>query len=408
VSRKSGARAVARLTSTRVAALRPGRRQRDIADPERRGLTLRMETNGTKAWLFRYKWRGQSIRLSLGRFPTTSLADARESAGEYRKALERGIDPRAAAPIRRAKPAAGGTAGSPHSVEFLAEEFMARHVRPHRKNPEYVQRILDKDVLPEWTGRDARTITPREVVELLDKVVARGRRVMANRVAAVLSQLFRYGIHRAIVETSPVQLLMRPGGKEKPRERALSTHELKAILKDPGGAFRFDRMQHVALILLLTGQRRGELALARWSDIDLKAGTWRIPDENAKTGKGHVVPLSEWAVQEFKALQKAAKSSPFVLPGKDGKTIESKLLTRSLARCQARCKELKVDKFTLHDLRRTCRTGLAALRIAPHIAERVLNHAQERIPGTYDVHDYLEEKRDALDKWGAHLRGLIE
>jgi integrase len=68
--------------------------------------------------------------------------------------------------------------------------------------------------------------------------------------------------------------------------------------------------------------------------------------------------------------------------------------------------ELGIAEFTLHDLRRTCRTGLARLKIAPHIAERVLNHAQEKIPGTYDTHDYLEEKREALDKWAAHLASL--
>lgn len=65
-----------------------------------------------------------------------------------------------------------------------------------------------------------------------------------------------------------------------------------------------------------------------------------------------------------------------------------------------------MEAFTLHDLRRTCRTGLARLKVAPHIAERVLNHAQEKIPGTYDVHDYLDEKREALEQWTAHLEAL--
>ena len=158
---------------------------------------------------------------------------------------------------------------------------------------------------------------------------------------------------------------------------------------------------------MLTGQRRGELALARWKNVDLKAKTWTIPNEDAKAGKGHVVPLTDWAVQEFEALKALAKHSAFVLPDDTGKApINPKLLARGVARCQKRMKKLGVEAFTLHDLRRTCRTGLARLKVAPHIAERVLNHAQEKIPGTYDVHDYLDEKREALEQWTAHLEAL--
>jgi integrase len=74
----------------------------------------------------------------------------------------------------------------------------------------------------------------------------------------------------------------------------------------------------------------------------------------------------------------------------------------------SRFRKIGIANFTLHDLRRTCRTGLARLRVEPHIAERVLNHAQERIAGTYDVHDYLDERRAALDRWADHLRGLVQ
>jgi len=158
----------------------------------------------------------------------------------------------------------------------------------------------------------------------------------------------------------------------------------------------------------LTGQRRGELALARWAEIDFKKRIWRIPDENSKNGRGHTVPLSAWAVQEFEALHRLARHNRYVLPNEssDG-PMDPKLLTRGVARCLPRMKKMKIGEFTLHDLRRTCRTGLARLKIAPHIAERVLNHAQEKIPGTYDTHDYIDEKRDALDRWADHLQKLV-
>jgi integrase len=232
---------------------------------------------------------------------------------------------------------------------------------------------------------------------------------MANRTAALLGQLFKFAIHRRIVSTTPVQLLYRPGGKEKPRERALSDIELRAFLANPTACTRYERLAHTILILLLTGQRRGELALARWSEIDYESRTWRIPDENSKSGRGHVVPLTDWAVREFEALQRSANRSRWVLPANGGEDhLDPKQLTRSVAKCQDRFQKQGIQPFTLHDLRRTCRTGLARLKIEPQIAERVLNHVQERVPGTYDRHDYLDEKRDALKKWAAYLEKLRE
>jgi integrase len=88
--------------------------------------------------------------------------------------------------------------------------------------------------------------------------------------------------------------------------------------------------------------------------------------------------------------------------------IEAKLLTRSVARCLPRLKKARVEPFTLHDLRRTCRTGLARLGVRPDIAERVLNHAVGGVAGVYDVHGYMDERRDALDRWAAHLAGLAK
>jgi integrase len=367
----------------------------------------------SRAWLLRFKFRKEESRILLGHFPGTSLDAARAAARDYQEKARQGIDPRRARPRRRNMPSpktgSADIAGAArHTMEHLVADYMERHAKPQHRRPEYVQAILERDVLPEWRGRDARTVSPTEVIALLDKVLDRGSKVMANRLASLLSQLFRWGIHRRIVDDSPVKLLYRPGGKEKPRERTLADAELRVLLSiDP--LPRWDRLHRTINLLLLTGQRRGELALARWADVDLKAGTWRIPDEVSKNGRGHTVPLSDWAVDEFKALRREAAGSTFVFPvdGNPKASADPKLLTRNLARAQERFQKLGIEAFTLHDLRRTCRTGLAKLQIPPHVAERVLNHAQQRIPGTYDVHDYLPEKRDALVKWAKHLQEIL-
>jgi integrase len=402
------------MVATRLAALPAG----DSTDPATPGLQMRVRSkrgDASRTWLLRYRWREECVRIVIGHYPGMSLAEARERAQELHKAIDDGIDPRRARPQRRERTSslplssAPAARGAKHTVEFLVSEFTERYLRPHRKDPQYAEQILARDVLPKWKGRDARSIAPAEVIELLDGIVDRGSPVQANRTASVLGQLFKFAIHRRIVAATPVQLLFRPGGKEKPRERSLSDEELRAYLAGPKTCTRYERLSHVITLLLLTGQRRGELALARWDDIDLKARTWTIRDEIAKGGRGHVVPLSDRAAREFDALRQLAKRSrsAWVLPANGGEHhIDPKQLTRGVAKCLERFKQQGIAAFTLHDLRRTCRTGLARLKVAPHIAERVLNHAQETMAGTYDRHAYMDEKRAALEQWAAHLAGL--
>jgi len=398
-----------------VGGLPPGTVLADAAQPGLQ-IVVRERGNGkaTRSWVLRYKFKGVPNRIVLGHFPEVSLDTARDDAKKLRELARQGIDPAKARPKRRPGKGSSTVAtpepGDRHSVEFLLAEFVARYLhRPNGpKRPEYAEAILSK-VQPEWAGRDARAIKPRDVLTLLDKIVDRGSPVMANRVAALLGQLFKYGIHRQIVETTPVQLLYRPGGKEKARTRALSEDELRAYLKNPKACTRYERLAHVVTLLLLTGQRRGELALARWSDIDFRAKAWTIPDANSKAGRGHVLPLTDWALEEFRALKAEAEGSPWVLPANGGdKPVDPKLLTRGVAKCLKRFEKAGIEAFTLHDLRRTCRTGLARLKVEPHIAERVLNHVQEKIPGTYDRHAYVDEKRAALEKWAAHLQTLLQ
>jgi integrase len=402
-------RNAARLTSGRVESLKPRDHRYEINDPACAGLQLRVADTGVKSWHWRFYWHGKRARLVLGVWPKTGLAEAHEKAEAARALLRRGIDPRRAgitvAPrVKSERPPAEGPPG--HTVEHLAREFMTRHVKRQRRRPEYVQQILDASVLPRWARRDARTIKPREIIELLDEIADRAP-VMANRVAGLLSQMFRFGIHRAIVETTPVQLLYRPGGKEKPRARVFLEDELKAFLTNLDDACRFQRLPHVLTLLLLTLQRRSELALAEWREFNFTDKTWTIPDEHAKAGKGHVLPLSEWAIEELQKLKVMADGSRYVLPNADGSApADPKYITRSVARCLKRFQKHGVAAFTPHDLRRTGRTGLARLGVKVDIAERVLNHARERIEATYDVHEYVDEKREALQTWAKYLAEL--
>jgi len=171
----------ARLVSTRVSALPPG----TYTDPGQTGLQLRVHQKQggySRTWLLRFKFRGEESRILLGHFPETTLDAARGLARDYREKAAQGIDPRRARPRRRQRsPQSSSAAVAPgparHSIEFLASEYLERHVMPNRKRPDYVARILDKDVLPTWKGRDARTIEAHEVIESV--------RPFENRVSAL-------------------------------------------------------------------------------------------------------------------------------------------------------------------------------------------------------------------------------
>jgi integrase len=434
-----------KFTPTYIYALKPAASICDISDPAIAGLVLRVTPAGSKAWLFRFKWQGTPTRITLGKFPGLGLAEARQLATKNREWLDRGIDPRRAAdrigarvererPLLRARvenPEVQSQAPDPSdfaqrlaatprdfipkpdptdrsSVLFLAYEYIERWFKAQDKNSKEACRMLRADVLPNWHWRDARTITSREVIELLDVVVKRGAPVMANNLAQMLGHMFRFAIHRSIVADSPVQLLYKPGGKARRRKRVLSEDELRSFVKNLPAICRKSKRAHVLMILLLTMQRRSELGLAEWSEFDFAQKRWKIPAEHTKSRREQAVPLTDWAIAELQALKKHARGSRFVLPGKQANTpANPKLITRGVKRLLPRFQKYGIAAFTPHDLRRTGRTTLGRLRVTPFIGERVINHSKDVLQETYDLWDYFDEKRDALERLECYLHSLL-
>jgi integrase len=231
--------------------------------------------------------------------------------------------------------------------------------------------------------------------------------MQANHTARALRKLFKFGKRRKIVEHNPAADLGTPGGESKQRDRNLVNNpaELRALLRAPQAAFRTTVLTHVAMLLLLTGQRLQELVRSRWVWVDFDARTWTFPNHVSKT-RGNIVPLSDEAIFHFRELHKLARGSAFVVPKRSDPSTNKppKEFTRSMRRCVKRIAKLGVDAFTLHDLRRTCRTGLGMLGVPPHVARAVTNHKKEiETDEVYDQWTYLPEKRDALERWAAYV-----
>jgi len=358
-----------------------------------------------------YRRGGKLRRLTLGRYPAMSLAEALERHHAQRKLLNRGIDPRETKrrTVKRQEEtqrrAAKGT------IDAIADEYIKRYAKPNKITWREDERMIEKDVLSHWRGRPARDLRRRDVVTLLDTIMDRGAPVAANGTFAVLTRMFGFALERDLLGASPVAGVKRPF-EEKPRKRAVSDSEIRSFWRTLPET-KIPRPQQLALKLLLaTGQRRGELTKAKVGHVNLESGIWTIPPEliNKKRGdvSPHEVPLNSVAMELVRELVAITYGSDWILasPKTDGH-IDERALTRSLAK---NLHHFNVDEpFTPHDFRRTVTTRLAELGVPHHVIQKVLNHEPGDITArVYDRHDYLCEKRQALDQWVQQLKVICE
>ncbi len=402
------------FTDRFLAALKPAAKAYDVTDPTRKGLIVRLTPAGTKTFYFRYRRAGAGARLLIGHYPTVSLQQAYEAHAEFTRRLHRGEDPLASPALATPRASDEPTVGD------LADEFLRRYVYLERKRPEEAEQAIRANVLKRWKNRPAKSITRRDAILLLDRIVDRGSPVMANRIAALLSQMFRFGVERGLIEASPLVALPRPGGREKPRERTLTETEIRTLWRKLGRAHMSRAVQNALKLVLVTGQRPGEVAQALCCEFDLKNALWTIPVERSKNGKAHAVPLSPLARAVLRHIERetagvadrpADNTEPpeALLPSpwrveRDGAPLTVRSLSQSLRKNLG---HIGLAAFTPHDLRRTAASGMTACGVPRLHVEKVLNHTTGDVAEIYDRHDYAAEKRAALERWGERLLGIL-
>jgi integrase len=245
-------------------------------------------------------------------------------------------------------------------------------------------------------------ITRRDVLDLLDRTVDRGSPIAANRTLAAVRKLFAWCVDRDIITLSPCSGV-KPPALERSRDRVLTDSELVAVwmaATDLGYPFG-----SLVQLLLLTAQRRDEVAGMRWTEIDLGNRLWTLPRERVKNNQPHEVPLSEAAMSLLEAVPRIA--GPFVL------TTNGQSPASGYSKGKRRLDTLmpaSVIPWRLHDLRRTAATGMARIGIDMPVVERVLNHTSGSfggVAGIYQRHDYRDEKAKALEAWGRLVTSLV-
>jgi integrase len=355
-----------------------------------------LQPSGARSFAVRYRLGGRSRKYTVGPYPAIDLKTARALASQALRAVAEGRDPGQEKIASRSERA--------DTFEAVAKQFVELHCRRANRprTIEGTQQLLDLHVLPRWRRRLIKDITRRDVLDLLDGLVAGGRPIAANRALTAIRKLFNWCIERDILAVSPCAGV-KPPTPEQARDRTLDDGELGSVwhaadqLGGPYGA--------LVRLLILTGQRRDEVARMTWREVDLDARLWTLPRERSKNGQPHDIPLSDPAAAILESLPRIGDT--FVL------TTDGKAAASNYAVNKRRLDALlpaDMPPFWLHDLRRSVASGMARLAINLPVIEKVLNHTSGSFGGivaVYQRHDFANEKRDALERWGAHVADLV-
>lgn len=388
------------LTNTQsVTSLKPQTAPYLVRDSKIPGLELRVATDGTKTWTLRYRVHGQRRRLKLGRFSRISLAKARARAIAELRKVDGGIDPQAE---RQAQREAIERAKK-DSIDTLCEDYIERHAKVKKRTWRADAGKIKNDILTKWKGRPVSSITRRDCVELIQGIADRGAPIVANRVAALLSRLFRFAVDHEIIASNPAAHLPKPGIERTARPegdvepKPYDDDEIRAIwtATEP-----LDAAPRVIYRLgLLTGQRPSEISDLEWREID--ASWWTIPGRRAKNGRDHRVYLVKAAVDELTCVPRL-DDEPFVFAGYRGKRQLATINTQVFA-------DVRRRQNPRHAMRDTVASGLAAAGVPVEHISRVLNHSVGlRVTAGYNAYAYDKEKRLAMGKWDRRLKATLE
>lgn len=367
---------------------------------DRGGLGIRIGEK-SRIWVFRYSFEGRRLMMTLGEYPVKSLEEARKEAAAAKLKVKLGIDPGAEKKeVRQTRKAA------PTVADFI-EEFYDRKLKGTRSGKER-KRLLTYDVLPHLGKKKMADIKRRDITALLDDIEDRAP-VVRNRVYSVLHLMFKTAIKRGVVDTSPCTDFDK--AEETHRERVLSDEEIKlvwAALDLTNKKFGIYAITKLALkMVLVTGQRPGEVCGMAEDELDFKAKIWTIPASRMKGKTAHRVPLTNMALEIIEQARSYSGDSPFVFkaPHTD-KPITSNALPKAMLRHWE--EEIGLpEAATPHDMRRTVRTRFAELGVEDIIAERVLAHKLQGIAKVYNHYAYDKEKREALTQWEKKLRLIV-
>jgi len=383
----------------------PGERY-SINDALVPGLAVRVTDRGVRSFVMAKRWPGgspHSTARTLGRVGAMKLTDAREKAIDWIKLHQQGIDPKR----EEEKARLAQTTAQANTFGVVVDDFISRKLKGQRRG-KAVEAEIRRDLLPFLKNRPITEITKRDIVKRIEAIRDRSP-AQAHHLLSHCKVLFNWAIARDIygLEVSPCDRLRAKEliGTMQPRQRVLTDAELRAIWHHSEAlGYPFAPLFRM---VMLTGQRRSEVAGARWREFDLDAAVWTIPPERFKSASTHIVPLTDDALAVLATCPRFA-GGDCVFTSKNGATPPSEIDPARHQLMKLIEAELgALPDWTLHDVRRTVRTRLSGLRIPEPVAELVIGHGKKGLARIYDQHLYADEMREALDLWAGQLRKIV-
>lgn len=388
-----------------------------------RGLVLDVRPSGQRTWFVRYQPGGRKSRkfrwYKIGDAKTFGLKDAIDQADSVVRAVQgENRDPQAE---RVAEVRQGLTFGE------LFEDWYDRHAVPklarHETDRAYYRNHLEGE-LGKTRLQDLKRL---EIGKLRDRIAKNASPLTSNTAIELIGRVLNWALDEGIIDVNPAARL-RKVGVRKPRERVLGHGDIRIfwsaleameemtgehMARGEKGRMLSPATRSILRLLLLTGQRRGEVSGALKSELQLggKEPVWTIPSERTKNGLLHRLPLCPRAAEEFaKAVAASPEKSPYVFPSPDA-PLDAPVTALSVTRAMNRLvTELKIATVSPHDLRRTVGTEMASMGLPVHVRALVLNHSPESRSVTdavYNRYAYDKEKRQALSRWEGRLRMIV-
>jgi len=380
-----------RLTELTVHKLPPAAATYLVWDTHQRGLAIRIQPTGRKAWYVVYSRRGRPRWLHLGDAGVIGLADARQMAAEAMLAVAKGKDPAAE---KRAQRGSG-------SFEELAQRYVETYAKKNNKSWQQPDRLVRRYLLPRWGKLQAAAIVRADVKTLMGSIAAP---VLANQILAAASAIFSWAVKEEIVAGNPCRGVDR--NETKSRERVLSDSDLPRFWSalDDTGLVASSALK----MILLSGQRPGEVSHMRREHI--VDGWWEMPGEpvpalgwpGTKNSQTHRIWLPAPAQALLAELDDKAAEG-FVFAGPGGRPVDG-----LDAAMRAICAKLGVERATPHDLRRTHGSTITALGFGRDAMNRIQNHREGGIASVYDRHGYAEETKRVMNSVASKIIALVE
>jgi integrase len=354
-------------------------------DSDLSGLVLRVTQSGAKSFCFPYRFGKRTHRLTLGRYPAMSLKEARQKVLAAKTQLHNGVDPRAEKHEKRQ--------AKDLTVAKLVPEFIELYAKPNNKSWKQAEDNLRLYLLPALGDYPIHQVERSDIRRILDKLGADGKRTTANRALAHLRKFFNWLVERDYLEYAPTDGLKKPYPEQR-RDRVLTNEELASIWK----ALNHLRPAHANFVrmLLLTAQRREEVASMRYASVE--DTVWRLEGDETKNKQVTLVPLSSHA-QAIVSQQNNAEAI-YVF----STDTEHRTHVQGYSKIKKQLDDLSgIADWTWHDIRRTVATKIAEQGADQNIIKRILNHTDNSVTSIYNRHDYMKERRLALQAWADWL-----